>query len=61
MGSSTKLTYDLEALQKDLLDRFIHGKPTFLVDIPQVAYRTDVYTATTFVAVRQKVKPQVSS
>ena len=48
------------ALEKHLLDRFIHGKPFILSDIPQVVYRKDVYTAVTFAAVRKKVEPQVS-
>jgi len=49
------ITYDLPALEKQLLDWFIHGKPLILSDIPQVAYRKDVYTAATFAAVRKNV------
>ena len=60
MGKGQDVSYDLPALEKHLLDRFIHGKPFILSDIPQVVYRKDVYTAVTFAAVRKKVDPQVS-
>ena len=53
MGRGSEVSYDLAALEKHILDRFIHGKPTILVDIPQVS------TAATFEAVRKKVSPQV--
>lgn len=59
MGRGSEVSYDLAALEKHILDRFIHGKPTILVDIPQVSYQKDVYTAATFEAVRKKVSPQV--
>ena len=58
-GQAEKISYDLPALEKHILDRFIHGKPLILSDLPQVAYRKDVYTAATFAAVRKKVEPQV--
>ena len=60
-GSSHLVRYDLQALEKHILDRFIHGKPMILADIPQVVYRKDTYTATRFGAIRKKVSPQVSS
>ena len=60
MGKGQDISYDLPALEKHLLDRFIHGKPFILLDIPQVAYRKDIYTAASFAAVRKKVEPQVS-
>ena len=55
------MTYDLPLLEKHILDQFILGKPTILVDIPQVVYRKDVYTAATFAAIREKVSKQVSA
>ena len=55
VGRGQDISYDLPALEKQLLDRFIHGKPLILSDIPQVAYRKDVYTAATFAAVRKNV------
>ena len=54
------MTYDYPALEKHLVDRFIHGKPLIQLEIPQVVYRKDVYSAMTFANIRKKVKPQVS-
>ena len=55
------MQYDHHALEKNILDKFIHGKPTILSEIPQVVYRKDIYTIDTLNAVRKKVNPQVSS
>ena len=41
------------------MDRFIHGKPLLVLEIPQVVYRRDVYSATSFANIRKKVSPQV--
>ena len=60
-GKAQDIEYDHAALQKHILDRFIHGKPRILSDIPHVVYRKDVYTTVTFAAVRKKVKKQVRS
>ncbi len=54
---------NLPALEKHILDKFIHGKLLISLELPQVAYRRkerDIYTATTLVAVRKNV-PQVST
>ena len=59
LGQGREVSYDLPALEKYILDRFIHGKPTILVDIPHVSYQEDIYTAAKFAAVRKKVSPQV--
>ena len=59
IGHAHEISYDLPALEKYILDRFIHGKPKILVYIPQVSYQKDFYTAATFAAVRKKVTPQV--
>ncbi len=53
------IKYDLPAIEKHVLNRFIYGKPVLLLDIPCVAYRKDIYTAETFQDIRRKVKPQV--
>ena len=58
-GKGQSIKYDHAALQKHTLDRFIHGKPKILSDIPHVVYRKDIYTTVTFAAVRKKVKNQV--
>ena len=54
------MTYDYPALEKHLVDRFIHGKPLIQLEIPQVVFRKDVYSAMTFANIRKKIKPQVS-
>lgn len=59
VGRGQKIEYDLQALEKHLLDRFIYGKPVIQVDIPNVAYRKDIYTVESFLEIRRKVKPQV--
>ena len=59
VGEAHNVQYDHQALEKHILDKFIFGKPMILSDIPQVAYRKDIYTKVTFEAVRKKVRPQV--
>ena len=59
-GKGQDVTYDYPALEKHLVDRFIHGKPLIQLEIPQVVYRKDVYSVMTFANIRKKVKPQVS-
>ncbi len=63
-GATThgQINCNLPALEKHILDKFIHGKPVISLEIPQVAYRKKrgVSTATTLVAVRKNV-PQVST
>lgn len=59
-GKGQSVKYDHAAIQKHILDRFIHGKPMILSDIPHVAYRKDIYTTVTFAAIRRKVNNQVS-
>ena len=58
-GQGQDISYDLCALEKHIVDRFIHGKPFLQLDIPQVVYRRDVYMATSFANIRKKVSPQV--
>lgn len=61
VGEAHSVQYDHQALEKHILDKFIHGKPIILSDIPQVVYRKDIYTTVTFNAVRNKVGPQVNN
>ena len=58
-GHGQDISYDLPALQKHIVDRFIHGKPQLIMDFPQVIYREDVYTAASFANIRKNVSPQV--
>ena len=59
VGKAHSVEYNYQTLQKHILDKFIHGKPMILSDIPQVVYRTDIHTTAMFEAVRNKVKDQV--
>ena len=59
VGEAHKVQYDHKALEKQLLERFIYGKPMIISDIPLVVYRKDVVNTFTFEAVRKKVFPQV--
>ena len=58
-GKGQKVKYDLPALEKHLVDRFIHGKPFVQLELLQVVYRKDVYTAEVFAKIRKNVNPQV--
>ena len=59
VGRGRNIKYNLPALEKHVLDKFIYGKPVILQDIPNVAYLKDIYTVETFLEIRRKVKPQV--
>ena len=59
VGKGQEITYDLPALEQHILNRFVYGKPTILVDIPHVAYRQAIYTTESFIEIRKKVRPQV--
>ena len=61
VGKGQDVKYDHQALEKHILNLFIHGKPLILPDIPQVVYKKDIYTTATFADVRKKVEPQVSN
>lgn len=58
-GKGEKVVYDLSALEKHLIDRFIHGKPILQLEIPQVIYRKEVYNIGTILEIRKNVYPQV--
>ena len=60
-GTGHNISYDLPALEKHILDRFILGKPLIQLEIPQVVYRKDIYTAEAFASIRRNVSPQVCS
>ena len=59
VGEAHNIKYDHQALDKHILNKFIHGKPRILADIPRVVYRKDIYTTVTFDSVRKMVSPQV--
>ncbi len=51
------MQYDYQALEKHILDKFIHGKPGILSDVSQAVCR-DTSTVALDV-VRTKISPQV--
>ncbi|XP_019853235.1 PREDICTED: E3 ubiquitin-protein ligase RNF213-like [Amphimedon queenslandica] len=57
-GKGHDVNYDFAALEKHIVDRFIHGKPYIQLEFPQVVYRKDVYTAEAFANIRKNVQPQ---
>ncbi len=61
-GQGHHVDFDLPALEKHLIDRFVHGKPILqLLDCPMmVEYRKDIHTVASWAKIRKKVKPQVT-
>ena len=58
-GFGTNVVYDFPALEKHLVDQFIHGKPEIDVNIPFISFKSDVVQTTGFAKVRMKI-PQVN-
>jgi len=59
VGKGTDIHYDLQALEKKIVDRFIQGKPLIQFEnAPRVVYRKDMHDVQKFMNVRRKV-PQV--
>ena len=60
-GKGTKVDYDFEAIEKDLFDKFIFGKPLIFIDeMPIVVFRKDAHDATFYESIMASV-PQVSN
>ena len=46
-GKGTEVAYDFEAIERDLFDKFVFGKPLILIDeMPRVVLRKDAHDAT---------------
>ena len=58
-GKGQDIEYDLPAIEKHLIDRFIHGKPCLVLEIPQVVYTKENYRAK-FASIKGKIH-QVNS
>ena len=57
VGKGTDIQYDLPALEKKIVDRFIHGKPLIQFEnAPRVVYRKDTHDAAKFNDVRANVQ-----
>ena len=53
--------YDFQALQRQLLNELVYGKPRIKVKkMLQMVYRKDVYTTEKFDEIKRKVHPQVA-
>ena len=60
-NSQTDVEYNFAALEKQLLNEFVYGKPLIRNDICFAEYRKDVYTGEKFDKIEKKVKPTVST
>ena len=59
-GTAAETVYDFHALQRQILNQFVYGKPMIKVKkLPQMVYRKEVYTAEKFEKIKSKVHPQV--
>ena len=60
-GKGTEVDYDFEAIERDLFDKFIFGKPLILIDeIPRVVFRKDAHETTFYESIMTSV-PQVGN
>jgi hypothetical protein len=55
----TELEYDFEALEKQILNDFVYGKPKIEYKPVFVEYRKDVYTGIKVHLIKKKIKPQI--
>ncbi|XP_062507501.1 E3 ubiquitin-protein ligase rnf213-alpha-like isoform X2 [Corticium candelabrum] len=55
VGEGTKITYNLLALERQIADRFIVGKPHIDMEVCSVSYRKDVYNMALFARLTQRV------
>lgn len=58
-GDEADIEYNFAALEKQLLNEFVYGKPRIHNDMCFVEYRKDVYTGEKFERIEKKVKPTV--
>ena len=57
-GFGDDVTYDYASLEKHFLDRFVRGKPLIDVDIPLLAFKSDILRPIVFSRLRKSI-PQV--
>ena len=56
VGKGTDIEYDLQALEKKIVDKFIHGKPSIQFEnAPRVVYRKDIHNVQMFMDIRAKI------
>ena len=59
-GKGTEVNYDIAALERHFLSRFVHGRPLFdLNTAPIVIQCRNVLTSENFDTIRKNIRPQV--
>ena len=59
-GKGTEVEYDVPALERHFLNRFVHGRPLFdLSTACIVLQRKHVHNSTNFATIRKNIAPQV--
>ena len=60
LGKGHEVHYDLPALERHFLSRFVYGKPLFDLNTASVLQqRKDIHNSENFAAIRRNVYPQV--
>ena len=60
-GKGTEVAYDFEGIERDLIDKFVFGKPLILIDeMPRVVLRKDAHDATFYESIMANI-PQVGN
>ena len=60
-GKDHDVKYDFSGIQKQLINQFVNGKPTVILDLPHVVYRKDIHTIEHFTQIKEKLHPQVNA
>lgn len=58
-GEGHIVKYDHGALEKHIVDRFVHGKPFIKEEFPSVVFKHKIYEAATFAKTIRMKLPQV--
>ena len=61
LGKGTEVHYDLPALERHFLNRFVYGKPLFDLNTACVLHQhKNIHNSENFAAIRRNVHPQVN-
>ena len=59
-GKGTQVHYDIAALERHFLSRFVHGRPLFdPSSAPTVVHCRNIHISENFAAIRKNIRPQV--
>ena len=59
-GKGTEVHYDIAALERHFLSRFVHGRPLFDPgSAPTVVHCRNIHSSENFAAIRKNIRPQV--